>query len=398
MLWRPRTLPKPLSKSLATPTSAPAPAPASAAVGAARPPVAVVIPARNEAHIIGGLLDGLGAQRRAGDQIVVVDDHSTDGTAQVAKEHGAVVIDAPDLPAGWAGKPHACHVGAVATTAPVLVFVDADVTPGAALLDAVAFALAQSPDALVSVQPWHRPGSGVRHGFEQFSVVFNVVALMGSGAFSALGARRAGRVAFGPVLACGRDRYVAVGGHAADDVRAAILEDIALARKFGQRELFVGSAADTSFRMYPGGRRAVIEGWTKGIAIGADAAPWWSTAATAAWGRVAGRWMAGVVLVRRGDRRAVGRAGPSRRTIRAVGRGAASTGHAAVRGRGGAQPACTSAGPRGHMARSPAATRSGHQLTPSHTTSGVRRRTNQAIDESGSGGPSGRCPVGRSSG
>lgn len=292
MLWRPRTLPKPLSKSLATPTSAPAPAPASAAVGAARPPVAVVIPARNEAHIIGGLLDGLGAQRRAGDQIVVVDDHSTDGTAQVAKEHGAVVIDAPDLPAGWAGKPHACHVGAVATTAPVLVFVDADVTPGAALLDAVAFALAQSPDALVSVQPWHRPGSGVRHGFEQFSVVFNVVALMGSGAFSALGARRAGRVAFGPVLACGRDRYVAVGGHAADDVRAAILEDIALARKFGQRELFVGSAAGTSFRMYPGGRRAVIEGWTKGIAIGADAAPWWSTAATAAWvASLAGGWL-----------------------------------------------------------------------------------------------------------
>jgi hypothetical protein len=44
--------------------------------------------------------------------------------------------------------------------------------------------------------------------------------------------------------------------------------------------------------MYPRGRRAVIEGWTKGIAIGASAAPWWATLATAAWvASLAGGWL-----------------------------------------------------------------------------------------------------------
>lgn len=274
MLWRPRRLPR------APPASG------------ARLSVAVVVPARDEAHIVGGLIAALVAQRRDRDEIVVVDDHSTDGTAAVATQSGARVVEAPTLPPGWAGKPHACHAGASVTTAELVVFVDADVTPATTLLDDIAAVLTASPDALVSVQPWHRPGTGPRHGFEQLSMVFNVVALMGSGAFTPLGPARAGRVAFGPVLACRRDAYRAMGGHGADDVRGAILEDIAIARRFVRRELFVGSPDGTSFRMYPGGRRAMVEGWTKGIAIGADAAPWWPTVATAAWvTSVAGGWL-----------------------------------------------------------------------------------------------------------
>ena len=45
-------------------------------------------------------------------------------------------------PAGWIGKPHACWAGAAATTAPLVVFVDADVRPGRELLDGLAAALA----------------------------------------------------------------------------------------------------------------------------------------------------------------------------------------------------------------------------------------------------------------
>ena len=66
LLWRTRTLP-------AHPT-------------AARPPVAVIIPARDEAHALPHLLRPLVEQRRTGDRIVVVDDHSTDATACVARD------------------------------------------------------------------------------------------------------------------------------------------------------------------------------------------------------------------------------------------------------------------------------------------------------------------------
>jgi 4,4'-diaponeurosporenoate glycosyltransferase len=274
LLWTPRRLPQ-------------------ASVPASRPTVAVVVPARDEAHIIDRLIGPLVAQLRAGDELVVVDDHSTDGTAGIAARCGATVITAPSLPDGWAGKPHACHVGAASVAAELIVFVDADVVPASDLLDRVAAMLVVEPDALVSVQPWHRPGRGARHAAEHLCLVCNVVALMGSGAFSPLGPHRAGRLAFGPVLACRRDRYDAVGGHGAPAVRGAILEDIALARCFEQRQLFVGALDDTTFRMYPTGARAMIEGWTKGMAIGADAAPWWAALGAAAWvSSVAGGWLA----------------------------------------------------------------------------------------------------------
>jgi cellulose synthase/poly-beta-1,6-N-acetylglucosamine synthase-like glycosyltransferase len=78
--------------------------------------VAVVIPARDEAEHLPTLLASLDGARAVGVEVVVVDDHSTDDTAAVAETAGARVIAAPELPAGWAGKPHACAVGAAATT------------------------------------------------------------------------------------------------------------------------------------------------------------------------------------------------------------------------------------------------------------------------------------------
>jgi glucosyl-3-phosphoglycerate synthase len=65
------------------------------ALGDARPgPVSVCLPARNEAATIGQIIDALLPLREAGlvDQLVVVDD-STDGTAEIARRHGAEVHD-----------------------------------------------------------------------------------------------------------------------------------------------------------------------------------------------------------------------------------------------------------------------------------------------------------------
>ena len=50
-------------------------------------------------------------------QVIVVDDHSTDDTAEVAARYpGVRVLFAPEVPVGWAGKTWACHTGAQAAS------------------------------------------------------------------------------------------------------------------------------------------------------------------------------------------------------------------------------------------------------------------------------------------
>jgi len=230
-----------------------------------RPAVCVVVPARDEAEQLPHLVPPLVAQQRLGDRVVVVDDHSSDGTGDVARQVGADVLVPPALPGGWRGKPHACHVGAASGTEPILLFADADVRPSATLLDDIAAEVERYPEHVVSVQPWHTmPTSG-----EQLSLLSNVTALMGCGAFTPVGDRTSATVAFGPVLAMRRDLYERIGGHAEPTIRTMHTEDIGLARAAGRSRLYVGSPASTTFRMYPGGLRELIAGWTRSVASGA---------------------------------------------------------------------------------------------------------------------------------
>jgi hopene-associated glycosyltransferase HpnB len=85
----------------------------SARVGGEWPSVVAVIPARNEAALVGTTVASLLGQRYPGDlSAVVVDDHSDDGTADVARraaeEAGAgdrlTVLAAPPLPREWTGR------------------------------------------------------------------------------------------------------------------------------------------------------------------------------------------------------------------------------------------------------------------------------------------------------
>src|ERR1700761_7917031 len=75
--------------------------------------VTVVIPARNEADSMASTVTSLLSQDHPGAlSIVLVDDHSTDGTADLARaaaqalgaEDRLEIIAARDLPAGWTGK------------------------------------------------------------------------------------------------------------------------------------------------------------------------------------------------------------------------------------------------------------------------------------------------------
>ena len=254
-----------------------------------RPPVAVVIPARDEARSLPHLLRPLVEQQRADDRVLVVDDHSSDGTGRVAAAFGVDVV-APPAPAdGWLGKPNACWHGASSTDQPVLIFLDADVRPGPTLLDDAAAAVAHEPDALVSMQPWHR----METVGEQPSLLCNITALMGSGAFTPLPRLTAATVAFGPVIAVDRTTYDGAGGHAAPSVRSMHTEDIGLARTVGRVRLAVGSSTSTTFRMYPGGFGDLVRGWTRSLATGARFTRWWVGVAVALWMcSVAGGWLA----------------------------------------------------------------------------------------------------------
>lgn len=249
-------------------------------------PVTVVVPARNEATSLPGLLADLARSRPPDARVIVVDDHSEDETAALAAAHPFVtVVRPPALPLGWTGKTWACHHGAAGAADGTLVFIDADVRLAPGALDDVV-AIQRSSGAVVSVQPHHV----TERWWERCSGLFNVVSWMGAGA----GSRRPNAI-FGPVICCSTADYRRVGGHAA--VRDRIVEDVALGRRFARagvpsRVLAGGPAV--RFRMYPDGWRSMIEGWTKNMAIGASATPIGRAAAAAVFvtGSAAATWMA----------------------------------------------------------------------------------------------------------
>jgi 4,4'-diaponeurosporenoate glycosyltransferase len=245
--------------------------------GAGGEDVAIVIPARDEAHNVGALLADLAVQTRRPAEIVVVDDGSDDATGVVARGGGAAVVRTEGPPSGWSGKPWACWVGVGATTAPRLIFLDADVRLAPDALARVVSTY-DHVGGLLSVQPRHVVGRRV----EALSMVANIVALAGTGAFTPQ--HRDPTMAFGPCLASSRREYAEVGGHAA--VADAVAEDVALAGRYraagGRVTLRAGRDA-VSFRMYPRGLRALVGGWTKNLAVGAGAAPRGAALLAAAW-------------------------------------------------------------------------------------------------------------------
>lgn len=96
------------------------------------PPVSVLIPARDEERGIRASVESVLASRGVDLELIVLDDHSRDRTRAILEEIAARdsrlrVETAPDLPAGWCGKQHACRELARRATGEHLVFLDADV-------------------------------------------------------------------------------------------------------------------------------------------------------------------------------------------------------------------------------------------------------------------------------
>jgi hopene-associated glycosyltransferase HpnB len=115
-----------------------------------RASITVVIPARDEAAGIGAAITSLLTQDHAGPiRIILVDDHSTDGTADLARRAAEAasagdrltVLPARDLPPGWTGKLWAVSEGLVRAReipSDFLLLTDADIVHGPANLSSLA--------------------------------------------------------------------------------------------------------------------------------------------------------------------------------------------------------------------------------------------------------------------
>src|ERR1700694_3139306 len=91
------------------------------------PTVSVIIPARNEEACLRDCLQSLVSQSGVAFEIIVVDDHSTDRTREIAQSFpGVRVIEAGPLPDGWTGKNNAVSTGSREARGEWLLFTDAD--------------------------------------------------------------------------------------------------------------------------------------------------------------------------------------------------------------------------------------------------------------------------------
>jgi hypothetical protein len=178
--------------------------------------VRVVVPARDEAATVAACVSCLRPQAT---EVVVVDDHSSDGTGVLAAAAGATVVHLDDEPPrGWLGKPSACAAGAEGATTEWLAFVDADVVLHRRALATMAAATRSTSTSIVG-------GLDCRSFWERLLLPELGLALVQEGLPHDF--------ASGQCFLVRRHHYEAVGGHGHPDVRGAVVDDHALARALG---------------------------------------------------------------------------------------------------------------------------------------------------------------------
>jgi chlorobactene glucosyltransferase len=224
--------------------------------------VSALVPARDEAATIEACVRALLVEPVR--EVLVYDDGSTDATAAIlhrlAEEDPRLrVLQGGPLPAGWVGKPHACHRLAEAASGDVLLFVDADtrVLPGA-----VRALLADDADLVTAL-----PGQIVGSLGEALVVPLLHLTYLSWLPLALIRHTRDPRIlaANGQVLRVGREAYDRAGGFAA--VRDAIVDDMALCRRAkaaGLRVAFVPGEQIARCRMY-GSAAEAWRGFSKNL-------------------------------------------------------------------------------------------------------------------------------------
>jgi len=232
----------------------------------AEPTISVIIPARNEESVIAACVRSVAAQPEVL-EIVVVNDQSTDRTAEIVRSLTSEIprlrlLETSELPAGWVGKNNAVWLGAQNANGKWLLFLDADAILGEGGT-AKAFKLAEENSAaLVSFSPEQT----LKAWYEKALIPFVYCRLARKFSYADVNDPKSPQAAAnGQFLLIQRSTYDAVGGHAA--VAADVLEDVALARRVKQDGwgIWFGSGAGfVSVRMYRSFRQ-MWDGWRKNL-------------------------------------------------------------------------------------------------------------------------------------
>ena len=240
----------------------------------------VVIPAYNEANNIGPCLSSVLASDAPCRhwQVLVVDDDSTDATAETAirtaaqrdaDEPSFELLRAGPRPVGerWVGKNWACSTAMEQVRSQWVLFIDADVRlQPEALRRALDQAIREQAD-LFSLAP--RLGCGC---LAEWMVQPIMASLLGLGFPIEATNDPASEVAFaaGPFMLFRRSAYESIGGHRA--LASEVVEDLALARGIkggGFRLRYLLGLDAVDLRMYAD-LPSLWEGWTKNWLIGLD--------------------------------------------------------------------------------------------------------------------------------
>ncbi len=212
-----------------------------AARNAPLPDCMVVVPARNEEALIERVVKSL-----PHDTVIVVDDHSEDGTAEVARKAGAGVLPAPDLSAQTIGKSNACAAGARVLRSRWVLFADADTWFEEGFLTAAVACAEASGLSFLSV--YLKPEFG---SFAEGVLVPSAIALYFSGVNPSGDATS---LFNGQCFLVRRDAYDFIGGHSA--ILTSVIDDVKLAALAQRHRLKLATARAGNLghvQFHPGG-------------------------------------------------------------------------------------------------------------------------------------------------
>ena len=203
--------------------------PSVTAVANPPPRLSVLVPARNEELRLRPCISTLSDSDFPILEILILDDHSTDGTAALVQQRAKGdprirLISGQPLPEGWVGKPWACHQLAQQAKGDYLLFVDADTRfSDITLSQAVHLAHEQQSD-LLSLWPYLESLSWSERLVIPFVHLFILFYLP----HWAKGSLRCFGAANGQFVLFRRTAYEKIKGH--ESVRNHMVEDIAIAR------------------------------------------------------------------------------------------------------------------------------------------------------------------------